>query len=180
MNLNILPECYADTLLVETIQFKKPNHCYSIGAVSSTMQKFYANKVAIGVIDKDKPGTIPSYFKEFELLISSDDMELSWHPDTKHFIIVVAPALEQWLLDTADNLGVSAEKYGFGNLKKLKRITKSERARSNENLKQFLNNLWQKKNSPLQKMNTWIELILEKRGKIGAIKRALGIEDSDF
>jgi len=43
-----------------------------------------------------------------------------------------------------------------------------------------LNNLWQKKNSPLQKMNTWIELILEKRGKIGAIKRALGIEDSDF
>jgi len=180
MNLNILPECYADTLLVETIQFKKPNHCYSIGAVSSTMQKSYNNKVAIGVIDKDKPGTIPSYFREFELLINSDEMELSWHPDTKHFIIVVAPALEQWLWDTANNLGVSADKYGFSHLKKLKRITKSEHVGNNENLKQFLNNLWQKKNSPLQTMNAWIELILIKDGKIGAIKRALGLEDTKF
>lgn len=177
MNLEILPECYADTLLVETIQFKKPNHCSSIGEVSRIMQKFYTNRVAVGVIDKDKPGTIPSYFTEFELLLSSDEMELSWHPDTKHFIIVVAPALEQWLLNTAESLGISADKYGFGNLKKLKRATKSERAGENEKLKQFLNNLWQKKHSPLQKMNAWIELILNKRGKIGAIKRALGIED---
>ena len=39
--------------------------------------------------------------------------------------------------------------------------------------------LWQKKNSPLQKMNAWINLILTKNGKIGAIKRALEIEDSE-
>lgn len=179
MNLDILPECYADTLVVETINYKKPNHCTSIGEVSRVMQVSYKNRLAIGVIDKDKPGIIPNYFKAFETLLSEDNLELCWHPDTKHFTIVVAPALEQWLLNTASDLGVSASKYGFATLKKLKRVTKDENASKNNDLKQFINNIWQKKDSPLQKMEDWIALIQDKRGKIAAIKRALGIEEGE-
>lgn len=172
----ILPECYADTLLVEILKYNKPTHCFGIGEVPRIMQNIRKKQLSIGVTDKDKPGTIPIYLMEFVPLTSNGGLELQWHPDTKHFLIVVAPALEQWLLDTAEDLGVDAAKYGFKDLKALKRITKHENAGKNQNLKNFLNALKQKKGSPLQEMVKWIDLVLEEKGGIEKVKVGLGLE----
>lgn len=177
MSNNILPECHADTLLVEILGYERPNHCASIGQVARAMESNYKNKVAVGVIDKDKPGTEPTYFRKFELLVEKGGLELKWYPATKHFIVIVDPVLEQWLIDTANKLGVPLDRYKFDNLKKLKRVTKSQDAADNQNLKDFLNTLKQKKGSPLKSMIEWIDLVLEKNGKIAAIKRALDIDE---
>ena len=60
----IIPECYADTLLIKSVGYQLPNHQHSIGEVANLMVKNYKNKKVIGVIDNDK--TKPSYFKDFE------------------------------------------------------------------------------------------------------------------
>ena len=54
-NLNLIPECYGDTLLVEILGFKRPNHQTSgIGQVIKVMKEKYSNRLAIGIIDADK------------------------------------------------------------------------------------------------------------------------------
>jgi len=178
MNFDLLPECYADTLMVQMMGYERPNHCHSIGDVANTMRQKFNNRTAIGFIDKDKPGTIPSYISEFDLLLSSNNVELCWHSESKHFIIIVAPALEQWLLETAEDLSIDTSQYGFKNLKQLRNLTKSQHVNQNNNLKQFFNTLNQKKNSPLKEIKSWVDTIREKQGKIAAIKRALGLEDA--
>ena len=177
MSLSILPECFADTLLIKIIKYDRPHHCPSIGAVSNTMQKFYKNRLAIGVVDKDKPGDIPNYFNDFVLLIADNGLELKWHPDTKHYLVVVDPVLEKWLMGVADDLEIPTKKYGFKDIKGLKRLTKSEKAGQNQNLKQFFNTIKQKKGSPLVIMETWIDTVIDNKGKIEEIKANLMLRD---
>ena len=51
---SLIPECYIDTNLIETISFKGCNHQKSCSMVANTMKKKYAERFAVGIIDKDK------------------------------------------------------------------------------------------------------------------------------
>ena len=51
----ILPECYGDTLLVELLGFKKPNHqVEGINQVLNELEVNMPKQIAVGVIDYDK------------------------------------------------------------------------------------------------------------------------------
>jgi len=160
MSLNILPECYADTSMMNIIGFKRVNHCLSIGEVANRMEKSYKNRLAIGIVDRDKPGSIPPYFHGFETIKEFDGFQLKKLPNTKHYLIVIAPALERWIMDTALKLGIPIDKYGFTSLKKLLRVTKSQTVGSNKNFQALVNTLYQKKNSPLKQMKAELMNIL--------------------
>ncbi|MEZ4848666.1 MAG: hypothetical protein R3B93_08600 [Bacteroidia bacterium] len=101
---------------------------------------------------------------------------MKYLPNSKHFLIVTAPALERWLIQSAENLGVSMDNYGFRNEKVLKNATKSIHAERNQNLKQFLNTLKQKNNSPFKIMTLWIDTIIQEKGNIEKIKLKLKID----
>lgn len=51
-----MPECYADTLLIETLVPCKRgyNHKKSCNEVAKGMQSVFKDKFALGIIDKDK------------------------------------------------------------------------------------------------------------------------------
>lgn len=55
-NLNIIPECYVDTLLLETIisNNKEFNHQKGCNTVAKRMKENLNDKFALGVIDNDK------------------------------------------------------------------------------------------------------------------------------
>jgi hypothetical protein len=161
MSLNILPECYADTQMINTLGFKKVNHCDSIGEVANTMIKNYKNKLAIGIIDRDKPGWVPSYFNDFQVYKTIGNIEIKKLVDTKHYIVVVAPALESYLLDLASSLDIPIDKYGFKDLNSLKRITKSKKLPKNEKFKSFLNSLSQKNGSPLKQLKLELNKLID-------------------
>jgi len=61
--LQILPECYADTLLAEVLGFEKPNHKANINEVAKTMKHTLKTSLAVGLIDDDK--VTQEYFEEF-------------------------------------------------------------------------------------------------------------------
>ena len=52
---NIMPECYIDTTLVESLLDANVNHKHNCNEVAKEMQKGkYKNEFAVGIIDNDK------------------------------------------------------------------------------------------------------------------------------
>ncbi len=150
-----MPECYGDTLLVEILGFKRPNHQTSgIGQVIKVMKEKYSTRLAIGIIDNDKKIT-PSYYKEFILEKEKNGVRLLKHKNREHFLIMVTLALEGFILQAAEEVAIQSK--SFDSLKKLKRITKSMHVGRNQEFKNFLNTIRQKKASGFITMQTWIK-----------------------
>ena len=53
-NNQIIPECWADTLLTEILGFENVNHQGGIGKVLKIFDKNFKNRSAVGIIDNDK------------------------------------------------------------------------------------------------------------------------------
>ncbi len=150
----IIPECYADTLLISLLGFKKPTHKFGIGGVAKVMKSDFKNKTAIGVIDDDNKQ--PTYFKSFQTEQRTRNFIFKYAPEKKHFLVVITPAFERCIFNIAEELDVEPEKYGFKTEKQFRNASKDVNVHKNQNVKQFLNTLIQKKNSPLQNMQHWI------------------------
>lgn len=52
--LNVLPECYVDTNLIEYLLDASVNHQHSCSKVVGQLKTTFGDKFAVGVIDKDK------------------------------------------------------------------------------------------------------------------------------
>jgi len=139
---NILPECYADTLLVEVLGFKKANHQFSIGQVFKIMEDKMATRLAVGVTDKDKKITA-KYYAAFQEQTMEHGVRILKIPDKKHYLIEHIP-LEKFLFQAAENVDVDPARYGFSSIRALSKITKSHKIDKNQQFRQFLNTLLQK------------------------------------
>lgn len=153
-NFNIIPECYADTLLVEMLGFMTPGHKLGIGEVKNTLTVKFKNSPAVGIIDNDKKK--PSDFKEFELVEECEGLQRRLKANTKHTIIVITPAFENWVFQNAEKVEVDPQKYGFKSAKYFRSVCKRQDANQNQSLKQFINTLKQKNAPGLQQLRIWI------------------------
>lgn len=97
----IIPECYVDTNLVETLVCPGGcNHQKGCNQVAKVMQEKFANRFAIGIIDADKRR--PGYLNEFREVASSEHLKLFRHTVRPHFIILVHPAADGFILSCAE------------------------------------------------------------------------------
>jgi len=149
----ILPECFADTLLVEMLGFK-PNHISGIGEVINTLSDNFKNRAAVGIIDNDKRK--PNDFVKFTLDKEKVGIQRRHKANTKHTLLVISPAFEDWVFENASAVGVDPAKYGFSTRKSFRNACKTENASANPKLKQFLNTLKQKKSPGFAQLKTWI------------------------
>ncbi len=61
----IIPECYIDTNLVETLSCRDGcNHQKGCNQVAKIMKEKFADRFAVGIIDADK--RTPGYLREFK------------------------------------------------------------------------------------------------------------------
>jgi len=152
---NILPECYADTLLVEILLgVKIRNHQLGIGAVKNALITKFKNTVAVGIIDNDKKK--PTDFVEFAIAEENKGIQRRLKDDAKHTLLVISPAFEDWVFANADAIDVDPAKYGFHTRKYFRETCKRENASENLQLKQFLNTLKQKKAPGFVQLKTWV------------------------
>lgn len=54
MLLNVLPECYVDTNMIEYLLDAGVNHQHSCSKVVGQLNTAFSDRFAIGIIDKDK------------------------------------------------------------------------------------------------------------------------------
>lgn len=131
MELSVIPECYVDTNLIETLvpPNKGYNHQKGCGTVTKVMKEHFANNFAIGIVDKDKKEL--DYLKEFALILSKGNIELYKHKNRNHFIIRIVPAMERFILVNAEKAGIKVEDFGlpadFENFRKAAKTVNSKK-----------------------------------------------------
>lgn len=136
--LAIIPECYVDTCLTETITgcYNKFNHQKGCNTVVRKMKETFGNRFAVGIIDKDKR-EVP-YMQEFELVASNESLFLHKHKTKHHYIIQISPAIECFFLKAAKEKGVNITEYGFpADLKALTKKTKQISSKDELVFKEF-------------------------------------------
>lgn len=106
----IIPECYIDTNLVETLVCSGGcNHQKGCNQVAKVMQEKFAERFAVGMIDADKRR--PGYLKEFKEVASSEHISLFRHDTRPHFIILIQPAADGFILSCAKRGGIDMKDY---------------------------------------------------------------------
>ncbi len=106
----IIPECYIDTNLVETLVcFGGCNHQKGCNQVAKIMQEKFADRFAVGMIDADKRR--PGYLKEFRTIASSEHIEVLRHASRPHFIILIHPAADGFILACAKVAEIDMSDY---------------------------------------------------------------------
>ena len=163
MDKSIMPECYADTLLIETLVPSKDgyNHKHNCFKVESAMKS--SENFAVGIIDKDKKQI--RYLGSFEILDRVEDSLILWkHPAKFQYIIQICPALEKWILKICEHEKIDIARYGFTNVvNEFAKYTKSRTSPEDKTLRRLFEEVSSKDTNPaVRKLKGWIKLLKEK------------------
>ena len=117
-NLQILPECYADTALISLFVPDRLTvvHIFGIPNVAKEMQEAAGREnagVRIGLVDNDK--RVPPYLLTFETISEQHKVFLKRKGLTDQYLIVIDKAIESFLLWNAQKTGLNVADYGFVN-----------------------------------------------------------------
>jgi hypothetical protein len=153
---HIIPECWADTLLAVTLGYSSPNHQFGLGQVNNIINKDFKNKLAIGIVDNDKKQ--PSDFKKFKELKRAHGLILKNRPGTKHYLIMVSPAVDKWLEGIGNTVKVTRP-YKSSDKEYLRQM-KSMDVAENKQIKTYFNTIKQKNPAAFKTINGWITAIL--------------------
>ncbi|HTL83112.1 MAG TPA: hypothetical protein VL651_15470, partial [Bacteroidia bacterium] len=144
----IMPECFADTLLVRMIlQRGRPGHRKGISSVAKALVEYDHNAhFVIGVADTDKfkrDSQNPN-IQKFKIIVENKIEEqgllIVQIPGTQKYLIRIHPDFEPWIWALAKTAGIKTEDFGYSNIDDLKSATKSNEVDENKNLKDFI---WQ-------------------------------------
>lgn len=137
----IIPECYVDTNLVETLVCTAGcNHQKGCNQVAKVMQEKFADRFAVGMIDADKRR--PSYLNSFTEVASSEHIKLFRHSGRPHFIILVHPAIDGFILSCAEANGVDLTEYELSSdLKKFTTQTKNVMSNKDSRFKRLFKSM---------------------------------------
>jgi len=164
INRHVIPECYLDTSLVETLvppdeigRLRVYNHQFGFPAVTKEMKEEFADNFAVGIVDQDK---IPvKYLAEFkEPLVNKLGLKLFKHPQKNHYFIV-HPPLERWLLDEAKQVDIALDNAEYGlptTLNELTKESKQQFSQKDPRFKRLFRDLKKANAKGIMQMARWL------------------------
>ncbi|MBS1685858.1 MAG: hypothetical protein JSS76_14005 [Bacteroidetes bacterium] len=152
MHYHLLPECYADTFLVNRLINAESNHQRGINAVFATLKSRAAKKQkGLGLIDDDKLKEKLAYYKEYTLIHDYPCFRYMGHPSGIHFLIVTkGGGFEAFIKLCAEESGV--EHRLLSDFRRLRILAKSPTVHQNKDFKDLVNTLIQKKSPTLMEI----------------------------
>lgn len=144
-NLQILPECYADTALIYLFiaDQKSVVHISGITNVAKEMQEAAERNdesIRIGVVDNDK--RVPPYLHDFNVTFEQNKVLLKRNEQTNQHVLVIDKAIESFLLWNAAQVELDVTDYGFKhNVKVFGKALKTSAIGSNSNYLRLLTDL---------------------------------------
>jgi hypothetical protein len=134
-----IPECYIDTMLIETIAPPGKsgyNHQKGCGTVTKVMKEKFVDRFAVGIIDKDKREV--DYLNEFFTITKNDSLLLHKHNNRHHYIIQINPAMERFIMKSADDVGISLANFNLPtNLGSFSKVSKTINTKKDHRFKQL-------------------------------------------
>lgn len=161
MDLSVIPECYLDTNLIETLvpPIRGYNHQKGCGTVTQVMQNHFSNSFAIGIIDKDKKQLV--YLNDFALINAKGGLELFKHHTRSHFIIRILPAMERFILNNVSEAGINIEIFGLpSDFEEFKKITKTVNSKQDRRFKELFRELRKRNLADLDRLTNFIRYLL--------------------
>lgn len=160
----VIPECYVDTALIETIvppdNQRGYNHQMGCNKVAGKMQNDFKDDFALGIIDKDKRSI--KYLDEFVLIVSIENLFLYKHLNKPHFIIQIYPAIERFILDSSAEISLDLSDYGLKNdLESLKQKTKKQTSKRDPQLINLFKELKKQNAKQVVTLSKWITYLKE-------------------
>jgi len=160
MDLHIIPECYVDTNLIETLVSpqKGYNHQKGCGTVTKVMKERFSDDFALGIIDKDKKEI--DYLKEFSEVCIKGNLILHKHESKHHYIIQINPAIEQFILNAVNKVGIQLEEYDLpDSLEALKKVSKSVNSKNDQRFKKLFKDIRKLGDNELNILSSWVEYL---------------------
>ena len=147
--VRFIPECHADTTLVRFLTGGFPNIDHEPG-ISSVAKNFESVRdktyKLVGIVDDDKQ--TPKYLDDFKLVKKSDGVMLKKKQGKEHYLIVISPALEKFLMENCNAVGKTMKDFKLpDDLRSLTAITKNPRIGRNPNFHNLVQGLL-KRNAP--------------------------------
>lgn len=134
--LDVMPECYVDTNLIEYLLDAGVNHQHSCTKVVGQLKTTFANRFAVGIIDKDKVEL--GYIAECEKLTQNGHLTLLRHRTKSQYLILVSPAIDRFILDCVREEGVDLQSFGIpSTLKGFTGLSKSVTSNKDVRFKQL-------------------------------------------
>lgn len=137
----IIPECYADTNLVQTLlQMRGANHQKSCGQVTKKLQSTFKDKFAVGIIDLDEKQS--DYSEKSVEIAHSAEITVCRHPKTHHYLIKINNVLESFIINCAKEVGVDLSPLGLPfEVDALMKRTKKQEAKNDPELSNYFKKL---------------------------------------
>lgn len=156
--LCILPECYLDTNLIETIAppIRGYNHQKGSGTVAKRMKERFRDSFAVGVLDRDKQQI--AYLEEFFVAIDANRLMLYRHHERQkgHFVIT-HPPIERWMCENARETGIALADYGLPDeLNMLMKVAKTVTAKKDVRFAKLFRDLKQRNAADIVRLAGWI------------------------
>ena len=148
---HIVPECYIDTSLVEFLLASHGvNHQKGCNNVAKTMKETkFKDQFSIGVIDNDKKQP-RSYVNEFNEIAHSEHILLLKHCERPHYIVKIAPAMDQFIMDCAAEQSINLQDYNLpSKLEEFTKATKDVNVKSDPRFKSLFKALCDSKEMKL-------------------------------
>lgn len=162
MDLAVIPECYVDTNLIETLVPPKSryNHQHGCGTVSKRMQENFSNSFALGIIDKDKNEI--DYLSEFDELIHAGSLFLYKHKKLHHYIIQISPAIETFILTNAETAGLNLANFDLPtDFEKLRKQSKTTRSKEDDRFRRLFKAIRKSGSPEFSLLASWIQYLKE-------------------
>lgn len=104
-----MPECFVDTNLIEYLLNAGVNHQHCCSKVVGQLKSTFADKFAIGIIDKDKVQL--GYIQECDIIATTEHLTLMKHHERHQYLITIAPAVDKFVLDCAQEQMVDVKAF---------------------------------------------------------------------
>ncbi len=161
INYHIIPECYLDTNLVETIvppqKFKGSqgyNHQHNCNDVVKLIRTRLNDNFAVGIVDRDKRKL--EHTNDYELLVSKNNLELHIRPNRNHYLIFHEP-IEKWILNEAQQVNISLDTYDLPTTLEELVNMKGEISKNDPRFKKLFRDLKSHNASGINLLAKWIE-----------------------
>ena len=124
------------------------------------MREKFSDDFALGIIDRDKQDL--DYASAFDLIYErTGQLQLFKHRTKHHYLIFICPAIEKWLISSAEEVGISLASFNLPhNLKQLTEITKTSKSESQDpfsnNFKQLFEALKKSESSNIRILSAWV------------------------
>lgn len=157
MDQSVIPECFVDTNLIETLvpPVRQYNHQKGCGTVTKVMKERFADRFALGIIDKDKNEV--DYLKEFDVVCTKGSLILHKHKTRHHYMIQISPAIERFILESAASVNLVLEDFGLpSDLNRLKKESKTVNSKNDQRFKLLFRSIRQNGAPEIQTLAAWI------------------------